>query len=153
MTDDAGGWNVIHMPLIERSALVAQPPARMFALVDDVAAYPRHFTWCEQGEVLSLEGDIQTARLHVKLGALKTSFTTRNTREEPSVISMQLAEGPFRRLSGQWHFDALGESGCKVSLRLEFETESRLFGSVLAKGFHLIADRMVDDFVRAAKLG
>jgi len=139
------------MPRIERSALVAQSPEKMFALVDDVCAYPRFFPWCEKGEVLSVEDNIKTARLHLKLAGLKTSFATRNERQEPTSISMQLAEGPFKHLSGQWRFDPLGDSGCKVSLALEFEAESRLFGSVLAKGFQAIADRMVDDFVRAAK--
>lgn len=34
------------MTTIQRSALVAQPPARVYALVNDVAAYPRRFDWC-----------------------------------------------------------------------------------------------------------
>ena len=138
------------MTRIERSALIAQPPLKMFALVDDVAAYPRLFAWCEKSEVLAEDGPFKTARLHLKLGALRTSFATRNQREAPSVISMQLVEGPFKQLSGEWRFAPIGEAGCKVSLVLEFQTENRLFGPLLAQGFKALADRMVDDFVRAA---
>lgn len=138
------------MTRIERSALIAQPAAKMFALVDDVTAYPRLFPWCEKSEVLAQEGDTKTARLHVKLGALRTSFATCNQRDEPLSISMQLVEGPFRQLNGQWRFVPLGETGCKICLTLEFETESRILGPVLARGFKTLADRMVDDFVRAA---
>ncbi len=139
------------MTRIERSALIAQSPAKMFALVDDVTAYPRLFPWCEKSEVLAQEGDFKTARLHLKLGALRTSFATCNRRDEPSSISMRLVEGPFEQLIGEWRFEAIGDAGCKVCLTLDFQTESRLLGPLFARGFKAIADRMVDDFVRAAK--
>ena len=63
---------------------------------------------------------------------------------------MQLVEGPFKQLSGEWRFAPIGEVGCKVSLVLEFETDNRLLGPLFARGFKVLADRMVDDFVRAA---
>ncbi|MEZ5545082.1 MAG: SRPBCC family protein [Lysobacteraceae bacterium] len=138
------------MTRIERTALIAQPPSKMFALVDDVTAYPRLFPWCEKSEVLAEDGEFKTARLHLKLGALRTSFATRNRRMEPSSIAMQLVEGPFKQLSGEWRFAPIGEVGCKVSLVLEFETDNRLLGPLFARGFKVLADRMVDDFVRAA---
>ena len=40
------------MPTIKRSALVEHAAARMFALVNDVRAYPRRFDWCRAAEVL-----------------------------------------------------------------------------------------------------
>ena len=44
------------MPEIVRSALVEHSAARMFALVNDIAAYPRRFDWCRAAEVLVDEG-------------------------------------------------------------------------------------------------
>ena len=44
------------MPVILRSALVEHAAARMFALVNDVAAYPRRFDWCREAQVLE-QGD------------------------------------------------------------------------------------------------
>src|SRR5687768_13797597 len=39
------------MQTIRRSALVEHSAARMFALVNDVAAYSRRFGWCEASQV------------------------------------------------------------------------------------------------------
>jgi ribosome-associated toxin RatA of RatAB toxin-antitoxin module len=138
------------MPKIQRSALVEHSAARMFALVNDIEAYPRRFDWCEAAQVLEADDAHVIARLDLGLGALRTWFTTQNTLSPPHHIDMQLRDGPFRRLSGRWQFHALDESACKVTLTLEFEPLSRLLAPALTLGFQGLADRMVDDFVRVA---
>jgi ribosome-associated toxin RatA of RatAB toxin-antitoxin module len=141
------------MPTIRRSALVEHSAARMFALVNDIAAYPRRFDWCESAQVLEADDVHVVARLDLGFGALRTWFTTENTLTPPHYIDMQLRDGPFRKLSGRWQFHALDESACKVTLTLEFEPKSRLLAPALALGFQGLADRMVDDFVRIADAG
>ncbi|HEU4774450.1 MAG TPA: type II toxin-antitoxin system RatA family toxin [Lysobacter sp.] len=141
------------MTTIQRSALVDHSAARMFALVNDVAAYPRRFTWCNEAQVLESSDTQVVARLDLGLGALKTWFTTRNTFSAPHHIDLALVDGPFRKLSGRWEFHALDESACKISLSLSFEPAMRLLGPAMAIGFQKLADRMVDDFIRAADRG
>lgn len=141
------------MPTITRSALVGHSVARMFALVNDIAAYPRRFDWCEAAQVLEADARHVIARLDLRIGALHTWFTTENTLSPPHHIDMQLRDGPFRKLSGRWQFHALDESACKVSLTLDFEPRSRLLAPALTLGFQRLADRMVDDFVRIADAG
>ena len=138
------------MPSIHRSALVEHSAARMFDLVNDVAAYPRRFAWCEQAQVLEQDESRMLARLDLGLGKLSTWFTTENRLERPHRIDMQLRDGPFRRLHGRWQFHALDEGACKVSLLLDFEPQSSLMLPVLSLGLRDLADRMVDDFVRVA---
>ena len=138
------------MPKIERSALVGQSAERMFALVNDVAAYPRRFEWCREARVLEEGPDRLVARLDLGIGGFHTWFTTENTLAPPHHIDMQLRDGPFRRLDGRWQFHALVESACKVSLTLDFEPQNRLLGPALSLGMQGLADRMVDDFVREA---
>lgn len=139
------------MPKIERSALVGQPAERMYALVNDVAAYPRRFAWCDAAEIEEATDSRMVARLDLGLGALRTWFTTENTLSPPDVIDMKLRDGPFKSLHGRWTFVALGEAACKVTLLLEFEPKSRLMLPALTLGFKGLADRMVDDFVRVAE--
>lgn len=122
----------------------------MFALVNDVAAYPRRFAWCSAAQVLEQDEDRLVARLDLGLGALSTWFTTVNTLSPPHRIDMALRDGPFRKLDGRWQFHALDESACKITLELEFEPLSRLLGPAMALGFQGLADRMVNDFVRVA---
>jgi ribosome-associated toxin RatA of RatAB toxin-antitoxin module len=141
------------MPIIQRSALVEHSAARMFTLVNDIAAYPRRFDWCDAAELLEATEARVVARLDLGLGALRTWFTTENTLVPPHHIDMRLRDGPFKRLSGRWQFHALDESACKVSLTLDFEPKNRLLGPAFTLGFQGLADRMVDDFVRVADRG
>ena len=141
------------MPSIQRSALVAHSAARMYALVNDVEAYPRRFSWCDGAQVIESGEAHMVARLDLGLGALRTWFTTRNTLSPPHGIGLELVDGPFRRLTGQWQFHALDESACKVTLTLSFEPKVRLLAPALAIGFQGLADRMVEDFIRVADRG
>lgn len=138
------------MTTIQRSALVEHSAARMFSLVNDIAAYPRRFDWCTDATVHEQDATRMVARLDLRLGALSTWFVTENTLSPPHHIDMKLLEGPFRSLTGRWQFHALDESACKVSLSLSFVPVSRLLVPAMALGFQALADRMVDDFVRVA---
>lgn len=141
------------MQSIRRSALVEHSAARMFDLVNDIAAYPRRFDWCRDAQLIESGAERQVARLDLGLGGLSTWFTTENTLDRPHRIDMNLVDGPFRKLHGRWEFHALDECACKVTLVLEFDPSNRLLGPAIALGFQGLADRMVDDFVRVADRG
>jgi ribosome-associated toxin RatA of RatAB toxin-antitoxin module len=141
------------MPVIQRSALVEHSAARMFSLVNDVAAYPRRFDWCEAAQVLEADEGRLVARLDLGMAGLRTWFTTENTLSPPHHIDMVLRDGPFRKLTGRWQFHSLDESACKVTLTLDFEPNSKILGPAFVLGFQALADRMVDDFVRVADRG
>lgn len=138
------------MPTIRRTALVGHSAARMYGLVNDVRAYPSRFDWCDGATVIEESADRMLARLDLRLGAFRTWFVTENRLAPPHHIDLQLVDGPFRRLRGRWEFHALDESASRVTLTLEFEAAVRLLGGAFAIGFQGLADRMVDDFVRAA---
>jgi ribosome-associated toxin RatA of RatAB toxin-antitoxin module len=141
------------MPVIQRSALVEHSAAKMFALVNDIDAYPRRFDWCEAAQVLEADDSRVVARLDLGMIGISTWFTTENTLSPPHHIDMVLREGPFKKLTGRWQFHSLDESACKVSLSLDFEPQNRLLTPALVLGFQSLADRMVDDFVRVADRG
>lgn len=125
----------------------------MFALVNDIAAYPARFAWCNEARLLESDARRVVARLDLGLGGLNTWFTTENTLHPPLRIDMALRDGPFRRLEGQWTFRPLSDQACKVMLTLDFEPRSRLLVPAMTLGFQALADRMVDDFVRVADRG
>lgn len=138
------------MTSIHRHALVRHSARRMFDLVNDVASYPARFAWCEGSQVIESSDTHMLARLDLRLGALRTSFTTRNTLQPPTRIDLVLVEGPFKEFGGHWVFHSLAEDACKVSLQLDFEVAGRVVGTALALGLQGLADRMVDDFCREA---
>lgn len=142
------------MTHLAKSALVPRPAATLYALVGDVASYPRLFDWCESATVLERSHDGIVARLKVRMAGLSAEFTTRNRHVPDESIALELVDGPFSALSGRWRFQPLGDgAGCKVSLTLDFEMAGKLVGSALAIGFRGFANHLVDDFVRVAKAG
>src|SRR3546814_14557208 len=102
------------MTRVERSALVPFAAPRMYGLVVDVPTYAQRFAWCEQATLLESSDTVQVARLGVKVGGMRTAFTTRNTLVAGERIDMALEEGPFQRLSGVWSFHALSDSASRV---------------------------------------
>ena len=138
------------MTTIERSALVAHSAEQMFDLVNETERYPERFGWCKGADVEEHTATRSVARLDVGLGAFKTWFKTDNTLQRPERIHMHLLAGPFKSLEGEWSFKALAPHACKVQLTLRFEPGSLLLAPVLAMGLQALADRMVDDFIRAA---
>lgn len=135
---------------IKRSVLVPHTPQAMYQLVRDVATYPVFLSWCTGAEVLEQTFESQLARLDVSLAGVKQSFTTRNRLVPGELLTMSLTEGPFQRLSGEWHFKALGEVGCKVSLGLGFEFAHSALSLAFRSGFTKLADRLVYDFSKRA---
>jgi ribosome-associated toxin RatA of RatAB toxin-antitoxin module len=138
---------VIH---IRRSAIVRYTPAQMFDLVNDVEAYPRRFAWCTGARVLTREDAAVTARLELRIAGVAQAFTTRNTLTPPQRIELQLVEGPFRHLAGAWEFTALGDTGCKIALALDFDY-SGLMAPLMRAGFQKLADHLVDEFCAVAQ--
>lgn len=138
------------MRRVNRSALVPFKAEQMFALVDDIDAYPEFLPWCNSAEVHSRGNDIVEATLELQKGKISKTFTTRNSRQEYASIDLALVGGPFRHLSGGWRFTDLGEAGSKVSLELEFEFDSRLADIMFGAFFEDTCNSLVDAFSNRA---
>lgn len=124
--------------------------AEMFALVNDVPAYPEFLPWCSRSEVLEHSPVVMVAKLEIAKGKLRQSFTTRNVLEEPGTIQMQLEDGPFRVFGGCWQFTSLDERACKVALDLNFEFSGTLASVLLGRVFDDAASHMIDAFCKRA---
>ncbi len=135
---------------IARSALVTHSAADMYRLVHDVTDYPVFLSWCTDAEVHEQGPELQVASLEVLVGGVRQRFTTRNRLQRGELLAMSLVDGPFRRLSGEWRFEPLGDAGSKVSLELSFEVSSRLMAGAFSRGFARVADRLVKDFSQRA---
>jgi ribosome-associated toxin RatA of RatAB toxin-antitoxin module len=136
---------------VERSALVPYSAAQMFALVNDVARYPEFLPWCVAASVEPVSPEELLASLRIARGPLRTEFKTRNRLEADRRIVMQLVEGPFRHLKGEWSFEPLAQRGSRVRFRVEFEFMNRWMGAALNPVFDAICRTMVDAFVVRAR--
>ena len=138
------------MRRVSRSALVPYSAEAMFALVEDVEAYPQFLPWCNDVEVHSRDGDVVDVTLELHKGGLSKRFRTQNTLHRCEAMDLALIGGPFKRLSGGWRFRQLGEGGSKVALELEFEFDSRMLDMMIGAYFEDICNRLVDAFTQRA---
>ena len=139
------------MQRVERSALVSFTPAQMFALVNDVARYPEFLPWCVAARVEDVSATERIATLKIARGVLQTEFTTRNALLQDAQIHMHLLHGPFRDLTGEWRFDAIGTRGSRVHFRIEFEFKNRLTASAFNAVFEAMCGTIIDAFVLRAQ--
>jgi ribosome-associated toxin RatA of RatAB toxin-antitoxin module len=135
---------------IQKTALVPYTPSEMFVLISDIESYPQFLPWCSGARVRPISEDDLEATIDISKAGVEKSFTTHNRHQVNKMIEMRLVEGPFRRLDGYWRFDPLGDSGCKVSLDLEFEFASRMLDMVVGPIFSQIANTLVDAFHKRA---
>jgi len=136
---------------VKRSALIAESPAHMYRLVNDIERYPEFVPWCASARVDSRTDAEVVATLSIKRGPLRAEFTTRNLLETDRRVLMQFVSGPFRVLEGLWTFTALGELGCRVELEMRFEFANRVAGTLFEPLFEDTAASLVDAFVKRAR--
>jgi ribosome-associated toxin RatA of RatAB toxin-antitoxin module len=139
------------LQVVERSAIVRFTPAQMFSLVDDVARYPEFLPWCSGSRVETVSAAERLASVQIAKGLLRTEFTTRNSLTPDARIGMRLVNGPFRSLTGEWRFEPIGNSGSRVSFRVEFEFKNRLTAVALSGIFEALCASIVDAFVSRAQ--
>jgi len=123
----------------------------MYELVNNINDYPQFLNWCEGASILNQSDDQITASVQINQGGLKQSFSTLNTLTPYKSIEMQLLDGPFDELSGEWRFETLGENASKVHLTLQFKFKSMVIDMALSPIFKSIANSQLDAFVARAK--
>lgn len=136
---------------VKRSALIAEAPARMYQLINDIERYPEFVPYCTAARVNSRKGNEMVATLNIKRGPLNAEFTTRNLMEPDKRVLMQFVSGPFRVLEGLWTLTPLGDLGCRVELEMRFEFANRVAGALFEPLFESTAASLVDAFVKRAR--
>lgn len=139
------------MHTVQRSVLVPYQCAQMFDLVADVARYPEFMPWCGGAEVQHRDEHGMQATIKISIAGIRQSFTTKNEHEYPNRITIELIDGPFSSLTGNWTFQPLGEEGCKVLYTMQYAFSSRTLEAVVGPVFNRIASSFIDSFSQRAQ--
>jgi len=123
----------------------------MFELVNNIDDYSQFLNWCDSSSILNQSEDQITASVEINKGGIKQAFSTLNTLTPYESISMELIDGPFDELTGEWRFEPLGENAAKIHLDLQFKFKSILIDMALSPVFKNIANSQLDSFVARAK--
>ena len=141
------------MKTVKKSVLIWYSPQEMYVLVTNVDQYPQFLPWCDRARVVTSDGSGMTAEVGISFGGIRQTFTTRNQHVTDRQVVMQLVDGPFSRLDGEWNFMPLGDGSqraCKVELTLNYGFENVTLGKLISPVFDKIAGSMVDAFVKRA---
>ena len=123
----------------------------MFELVNNIDDYSQFLNWCDSSAILNQSDNQITASVEINKGGIKQTFSTLNTLTPYQSIAMELVDGPFDELSGEWRFEALGDNAAKIHLDLQFKFKSMLIDMALSPVFKNIANSQLDSFVERAK--
>jgi len=122
----------------------------MFQLVKDVEAYPLFLPWCHSTRVLeSTEREVCAEIVVARIG-IRQAFSTCNRFEEDKWMGLELRDGPFKKLRGDWNFLPLRDDACKVELDLDFEFAGLLIDKAFGSIFQHAANTLVDSFCKRA---
>ena len=142
------------MKTVHKSVLIWYTPLEMYELVTDVASYPQFLPWCDHATVLDTHPDGVTAEVGISFSGIRQAFTTRNTHTKPDRVDIEMIDGPFSKLAGHWHFQALGDGSqraAKVELLLDYGFDNAALAAFIGPVFDKIAASFVDAFVKRAQ--
>jgi ribosome-associated toxin RatA of RatAB toxin-antitoxin module len=139
------------MPNINKSALVPYSAEQMYTLVNDVQAYQSFLPGCQYSEVLSASEHHMEAKMVLVKAGIEQVLVTSNTLTIGRRIEMNLAQGPFKALTGGWTFTPLSDEACKIELSLDFTFSSTLVDMAFGKVFRSVTKNMVNAFTQRAK--
>ncbi len=139
------------MQQIFRSALVPYSDLQMYQLIDDIDCYDQFVPYCQSTKTIQRSDNQVTAELVVAKSGFAKSFTTRNTLSPPNSIRMDLVDGPFKHLSGDWKLTKLSDSACKIELDIQFEFSNKLASLAFSSMFNQLVQSMVTAFTDRAE--
>lgn len=139
------------MPSINQSALVSYNVKQMYDLVNNYESYPEFVPGCVESRTLSLSDQELTAELVISKAGIRQRFTTKNTMIENRCIKMQLVQGPFKFLQGEWQFTEIDEKCSKIALKLDFEFSNPLIAMAFGQIFTHLTSKMIEAFKQRAK--
>ena len=139
------------MYTIKKNAIVFHDAEKMFKLVDDVESYPEFLPWCGGAELITQNDAITEANITINYHGLRQSFTTKNKKFFPSKMIIELVDGPFRKLEGEWRFIEVSKGCCRIELDLNYEFKNIILEKLIAPAFNMIANTFIDSFVKRAE--
>ena len=77
-------------------------------------------------------------------------FKTSNSYIKDKTIKLELVDGPFSHLNGEWNFKKKDNFNTQVSLYLEYQFDNRIIEMSLKPIFSSIMNSILDSFISEA---
>ena len=63
---------------------------------------------------------------------------------------INLIDGPFKKLEGEWRFIEIEEGSSRIELELNYEFKNFILEKLISPAFSVIANTFIDSFVAKA---
>jgi len=142
------------MPAHSETKTLPYTADQMYALVADVASYPKFLPWTAAARIRSEtdQGDhtVMLADLVVSFKVFREKFGSRVLLwPDKKQINTAYIDGPFKHLESTWQFVDV-DGGCEVSFEVDFEFKNRLLQGAAGMFFNEAMQRIVRSFERRA---
>ncbi len=141
------------MPTHAEKRMLPYSREQMFDLVADVERYPEFLPWCVACRIRQpASPDAFVADLIIGFKFVRERFTSQVTLQRPDRVDVDYKEGPFRRLTNHWFFEADGDDRCIIDFYIDFEFRSKTLQRLIGRLFNEAVQRMVNAFERRARV-
>src|SRR5699024_10191376 len=107
--------------------------------------------WCGGTTIHHEDDNGMEASVVISIARVKQTFTTRNIHHYPDHIEVELVDGPFSAMKGNWHFQTLDDNACKDLYTMEYAVANRALAAVVGPVFDRIATSFIDSFTKRAE--
>lgn len=139
------------MPRVSKSFTSPYTASQMYSLVNDINSYKYFLPKCTSSNVIYETPEIMEAELVITALGCAHKFITRNSLVKDESISMNLVEGPFKFLQGQWLFNTINAYYSKTEIELEFKLKNALLEMTLHPVLDVMVNSIFNSFQARAK--
>ena len=122
----------------------------IFNLINDVENYPNYLPWCTSTKVDRKSESLLIGKIFISKSFIKWNFSTKNKIEKNKSIRLELVDGPFDSLDGQWLFSTIDEHNTKVSLEISYKFKSSIIELSIEPIFTSIMNSILESFIQEA---
>jgi coenzyme Q-binding protein COQ10 len=144
------------MPTHHEVKVVPYTADQMYALVADVASYPKFLPWNSAARIRSRTpvagGEVMEADLVISFKVFRERFGSRVTLYPGDRrILTEYIDGPFRHMRSSWAFrDRPQGAGSEVEFDVDFEFRNAILQGIIGVVFNDAMQRVVRAFERRA---
>ena len=94
--------------------------------------------------------NIIIGEIEISKNLINWKFKTSNSYIKDKTIKLELVDGPFSHLNGEWNFKKKDNFNTQVSLYLEYQFDNRIIEMSLKPIFSSIMNSILDSFISEA---
>jgi coenzyme Q-binding protein COQ10 len=118
---------------------------QVFDLAADIERYPEFLRGWISARIRKRESNISYVDQIVGFGPIRLQFTSKAVLHRPERIEVASTEAPFRQFSLLWLVAADSPVGCRVSVAVEIELQSR----IMQHAVNQMLPAAIDDIITA----